>query len=87
MPLPARRKDILSEEFEDGLVLCDPITEQVVYLNATGAAIWEMCDGETDPGDMVRELVSLFPEADEEKVKREVVAFLADLQARGFLGS
>lgn len=85
MPFPVRREGVLSEEFEDGLVLCHPATEQVVYLNATGAAIWEMCDGGTDPEDMARELISLFPQEDEEKVRREVAAFLADLRSRGFL--
>lgn len=82
--VPRRCESVLEEEFEDELVLCEPVREQVVVLNPMGAAVWELCDGARSVGEIVGEIVA-HTGAPSEKVREDVAAFLADLVARGFL--
>jgi len=42
---PRRMPDITASDLDDELVLYNLRTDQVHVLNATAAAIWELCDG------------------------------------------
>ncbi len=82
--VPRRSPEVLEEEFDGELVLCEPVREQVVLLNETGAAVWELCDGSLS----VAEIVALLADqtgAERETVAADVAAFVEDLVARGFL--
>jgi hypothetical protein len=58
-------------EVEDGLVVYDPATDRVHYLNATATLVFELCTGEHDEGeivDLVRAAWQL-PESPEDEVR------------------
>lgn len=41
-------------EVDDGFVINDGTREQVHFMNATGAIVYELCDGRTSVGDIVQ---------------------------------
>jgi hypothetical protein len=51
--LPARRFDLWIHQAKDEIAVLDPLTGSVHLLNATALAIWDLCDGETKPEEMV----------------------------------
>ncbi len=54
---PRRRPDVLFQDLADGsAVLVDPVSGSTHALNATGAAIWRLCDGRRDTAAIVRSL-------------------------------
>lgn len=81
----SRREGLLSEDFEDGLVICDPVSEQVVHLNPMAAAIWDMCDGAASAEDIVLVIAEAFPAVDLEQVRQDVRNVLGGLRAKGFV--
>jgi PqqD family protein of HPr-rel-A system len=50
---PARREDVELYGRPDGAALYDPISQMVHVVNHTALAIWQLCDGATDPEEMV----------------------------------
>jgi hypothetical protein len=58
--------------------------EVVHILNETARAIWELCDGQTEPREIVESIVALF-DAPRQTVVRDVERALADLHAAGLL--
>jgi hypothetical protein len=60
------------------VILYGPVEDQVHYLNATAAAIWELCDGETEDSEMVAAiclLTGMLPDIVREDVDRVVTQF------------
>ena len=55
-------------------------------LNATSAAIAQLCNGELTVQEIVTELARQFAEQDAARLEREVVEFLRALAERGLLG-
>ncbi len=44
---PTQAPNLEINEVADGLVVFDPIAQQVHYLNSTASVVFELCDGET----------------------------------------
>ena len=83
--LPARRKDVqVRDEGGDAVVLVDLAGNELCVLNGTARAIWELCDSETDPSEMIDAICELHGE-DQSRVAREVTDVLAALEAAGAL--
>ncbi|AJE02484.1 GeoRSP system PqqD family peptide chaperone [Geobacter pickeringii] len=55
----------------------------MLSLNLLGTEIWKLCDGRTVDG-IVAELLTRF-EVEEEVLREDVDAFLAELAAKGFI--
>lgn len=81
---PRRRPDLWLRTSGDETVLVDPGHDAVHVLNATAVALWELCDGETAVEEMITAIVNLF-DADEPRVRRDVVGVLGDMVAKGML--
>ena len=82
---PIRHADAtLSVERRDRHVLRRRDGEVVHILNETARAIWELCDGHTEPREMVESIVALF-DAPRDTVVRDVERALAELHAAGLL--
>ena len=60
-------------------MLYDPDNERVHVVNATGAAIWELCDGETEGVEMVTAICELTG-LPREVVEEDVGGLLRDLE-------
>lgn len=56
---PARKADVWLRQSDTENVVYDPSSETVHMLNATAMAIWVLCDGETDPDEMVEAICEL----------------------------
>ena len=47
-------------EVADGLVVFDPQTQQVHYLNSSASVVYELCDGRSTTDDIVARATDLF---------------------------
>jgi PqqD family protein of HPr-rel-A system len=75
---PARKQDVWLRQSEKENVVYDPDSGSVHMLNATAMAIWVLCDGQTDPDEMVDaicELSGLPREVVVEDVRRILLQF------------
>ncbi len=75
---PARKSDVWLRQSDKENVVYDPDTGSVHLLNSTAMAIWVLCDGQTDPAEMVDaicELSGLPGEVVVEDVRRILLQF------------
>ena len=75
---PVRRKDVWLRNTKDEIAVYNPGTGDVYLLNETALAIWDLCDGETKPEEMMTaicEVTSLPPEVVAEDVERILLEF------------
>jgi hypothetical protein len=56
---PSRRTDLWIRQVEGETSIFDPATKEVHLLNDTALAIWEQCDGQTLPSEMVEAICEL----------------------------
>ena len=56
---PARKPDVWLRRSDTENVVYDPDTGTVHMMNATAMAIWVLCDGDTDPEEMVGAICEL----------------------------
>jgi len=83
--LPQRRPGILTDALPDGsTVLYDPREEMVYAISATGAQVWDACDGSRELSDLAELLAASF-ETEGESVRSEVAAFVAHLETLDLL--
>lgn len=47
-------------EVADGLVVFDPVTQRVHYLNSSASVVYELCDGHSTTADIVARATELF---------------------------
>jgi hypothetical protein len=58
-PRPVRKAGVALRRSAGEIMLYDPEDEEVHFINATAAAIWELCDGETERSEMVDAICQL----------------------------
>lgn len=56
---PRRRQDVWVRSAQGEHTLLDPAAGTVQLLNDTALAIWELCDGETYPDEMIEAICEL----------------------------
>lgn len=83
--LPRRSEHVVCRSLGAKVVLYNPDAREVSVLNATAAAVWEMCDGETPLADAVARLKARFHAAETRDVQADVTAVLQTLSRRGLL--
>ncbi len=75
---PARRSEVWLHQTRSENALFDPSTGALHLLNDTALAIWELCDGETSPEEMVEaicDLCSMHPDVVIEDLERVLEHF------------
>ena len=80
-PEPVADLDV--NEVEDGLVIFDPATERVHYLNGTAALVFTLCTGEHDAAAIAELVRRIFQLA--EAPASEVDACLEQLRGEGLI--
>ncbi len=65
-------------------MLHDPESEELHFVNATAAAIWELCDGDTEESEMVDAICQLTG-MPHDVVEEDVSTLLRDLDAAGLI--
>ncbi|HWZ96681.1 MAG TPA: PqqD family protein [Candidatus Dormibacteraeota bacterium] len=53
---PKARLDCLTRQFEDEILIFDPIRQEGHCLNSTAAAVWKLCDGKSNPSQIAQTL-------------------------------
>lgn len=81
---PSRRPAVKEGRVLDQLLLELPDEGPGVWLNNTGLAVWQLCDGSATVDRMCQILAEEY-EADSEIIFRDVLATLNNLNASGFL--
>lgn len=81
---PTRRADVWLRQAGDENALFDPQNGSVHMLNETALAIWELCDGETSPDEMVDAVVTLFG-MHQDVVEEDVKRILGEFEHAGLL--
>lgn len=78
--IPVPRQNVESEVVEGEVLLYHPQQTQALYLNASAAVIWGLCDGVRTIDDMVALLEEAFPAAKEMVAAdvRKTIAYLQD---------
>jgi hypothetical protein len=74
---PIKQSEVHDELVEEGIILYQSRTRQVLTLNGTAALVWEYCDGAHDVDAIVAELTDLYPDAAD--AERDVRALLDQL--------
>jgi hypothetical protein len=75
---PARREEVWLRKSGDENAVYNPKTGDVYLMNDTALAIWDLCDGETRPKEMMTaicEVTSLPPEIVAEDIERIMLEF------------
>lgn len=75
---PVRRSEVWLREADGENALYDPSSASVHLLNETALAIWDLCDGETRPEEMIEaicELTATPAEVVSEDVERILMEF------------
>jgi PqqD family protein of HPr-rel-A system len=75
---PVQRTDVWLRNTKDEIAVYNPGTGDVYLLNETALAIWDLCDGQTKPEEMMTaicDLTSLPPEVVAEDVDRILLEF------------
>ena len=78
-------RDIVFREEDDGAFLFDPIKDELRCLNDTGVVIYKAINGRNSIDDIVNTLAGIYPEVEEERIRKDVEGFVEDLRARGYL--
>lgn len=82
---PQMSGDIVFREEDDGAFLFDPIKDELRCLNDTGVVIYKAVNGKNTIEDIVSELAGVYPEVEEEQIRKDVGFFMEDLKTRGYL--
>ena len=75
---------VVTREAEGELVVVLPEKGKFVVLNATGAEMVQLADGERTLGEIAAEIAERF-DADLDRVQTDVLTFAQDLSSRGVL--
>jgi len=79
---PCRNPEIIWKREGDKIFLFDPETGDILTLNATGARVWELSDGENTVDMIVDVLCKEFRNATKERVKTGLTKFINELTER-----
>jgi pyrroloquinoline quinone biosynthesis protein D len=82
--LPRRRTGIEVRRHGDRAVLVDATGAEVCEMNETALALWELCDGETRPEEIVIAICEAFA-VPHDQAAEDVDRTLGELRAAGLL--
>ncbi len=63
MNKPCRKPDYRLEKIDNELLLFHPAQTKIMYCNETASLIWQLCDGQSTPQEIVALLAAAYPEA------------------------
>lgn len=82
--VPVRDSNIWLRQSGSENVAYDPKRETVHVMNATAVAIWVLCDGETEPREMIDAVIELTG-LPYEVVREDVERILQEFEAAGIV--
>ena len=79
---PIRNQDYRLEKMDEELLLFNPKTTNILYLNETASLIWQLCDGQRTLKEMISLLKDTFPEAGDH-IQQDVVETIDHFKKHG----
>jgi len=79
-----RDEKTLVSAFDEELIMLDFTNSKYLTINAIGASIWQRIEQPIQVEVLVSQLSDLY-DAPREQILRDVLAFLEDLDSRGFI--
>jgi hypothetical protein len=76
------KKDYLLERIDGEASVYHPTLTTAVYLNETGALIWELCDGTRSVADIITTLCDHYPESSKQ-IETDVRTLINQLSEYG----
>ena len=76
--------DYLLERIDNEITVYHPSLVTSLYLNESGAVIWELCDGKRQISDIVTILQEAYPE-NSEQIKDDVIMIIERLVDHGIV--
>ena len=80
---PRQRQDLIFRQIDEDFVVYDPVTDHTLLLNASSAAVLDLCDGSRTLDDMVHEVATAF-RVEPDAVRDEVVTALEGFARRDY---
>lgn len=77
---------IVKEVDEDGALVFNPDTDQILVLNYTSFFIWQQCDGEKEMPVIVDAVQNHFDDIPENEVVTQVEEYMSMMLSNGFIG-
>ncbi|MGH2784129.1 MAG: HPr-rel-A system PqqD family peptide chaperone [Actinomycetota bacterium] len=81
---PLRKEGLFLRQANGENAVYDPASGQVHLLNATAWAIWDLCDGETDPEEMIDAICEI-SRMHRDLVSEDVRRVLSEFDVAGLL--
>lgn len=81
---PTRSGEARIRDHGNEVAVFNPDTEVLTLMNPSAFALWELCDGDTTPDEMVAAVADL-TRVDEESARRDVEKGLAELAELGLV--
>ena len=79
-PVPGFQAQIMDGE----VVLLHPTLSTIIYLNQTGALIWQLCDGSRSVDEIISLLGAAYP-AERRQITQDVPSIIDELLSQGVL--
>jgi len=76
---------VLRDEDEDGALLFNPDTNQVLVLNPTAACVWKNCNGKLSVAAMINLIKEEFDKVPNATVEEEILKFITDMAKGGYI--
>ncbi len=83
--VPKIKKETVVREEDDGACIFDPLTDELSAINETGRIVLKQMNGKNSIAQIAKKVRAVFPDQEEEKIYRDVEAFIDELKNRGFL--
>ena len=84
-PRYRRNPGVGETRIENDVFLVEPGTDEVFYLDATGAALWRLLSEPRTPDEIEAVFAAAFPDVPRDRLGRDLAALLADLAARNLV--
>jgi hypothetical protein len=84
--LPRQAPNVVSRQIEDEAVLVHPLQGKVRVLNAVGARVWELADGQRTVAEIAQTITTEY-DVELPRAQADVLAFCDDLAQAGVLMS
>lgn len=78
---PNRNPGFQLEQMNEEILLFNPETTRVVYLNETAALIWQLCDGQRNIAEIVSVLRGAYPE-EADNIQKDVEQTLSEFEGQ-----
>ena len=84
-PCYAQNPNIAERSIDDTVILVDPDTDIVFYLDPLGTGIWQLLKEPVSMTDATRIVQQAFPEMPPEEIFRDVTTLIRDMSQRNLV--